>query len=267
MTEPPQYPVPPTNNPRQMQNPPPQNFPPQSAAQPPPQYAAQPPPQYGAPSQRPPQFVPPQGGQVQLPRYDQGAGPAQPVVPVAPPTQVVPLKPPDDGRVVVQVNRITAGAIGGICVVLAIAIVFWQQYEGNLFDWTDGTGRVSKGTIFFHLLPLILIVVAIIQLVRLLDSKPKIIFEAPGVQVRDKTAADGVRRVPWAAVGRVHITQDVATGKNGKPKKNQRAVKKWTVIGRDGSKLASVAVGGHKPDPDIGLGQVAAIAQGRTQVG
>lgn len=224
--------------------------------------------QFGAPQPyRGP--VPPHNGPV--PPYNgpppppYAAGPVQPVG--AAPTPVAPLAPPEDGRVVVAVNRISAAIIAVVCVAVAIVIVLWLQYDGSLFEFDDGGGRVTRGTIMIHILPLILVVVAIVYLVKLLDSKPKLVFEGGGVQVRDKNAPDGVNRVPWSAIGRVYIHESVAVDKKGRPRKNQRPTKKWQVQGRDGRVLASIPASGNKPDPDIGLGQVAAIAQGRALVG
>ncbi len=194
--------------------------------------------------------------------------PQQPVQPVGgPPAPVSPIKPSDDGRVVVEVNRMMAAVIAIACIVVALAVVLWLQYDGSLFEFDNGGGRVTKGSIFIHILPIILVVVAVIQLVKLLDKQPKLVFEGGGVQVRDKTKTEGVARIPWSAIGRVYVHETVALDKKGKPRKNQRPSKKWVVDGRDGKQLASLSTSGHKPDPDIGLGQVAAIAQGRALVG
>lgn len=192
----------------------------------------------------------------------------QPVQPIGrPPTPVTPLKPPDDGRVVVEINRLAAAVIGIACIVVAIGIVVWLQYDGSLFELDNGAGRVTKGSILIHILPIVLAVVAVAQLVKLLDNKPKLVFEGGGVQLRDKSATEGVTRVPWSAIGRVYVHESIALDKKGKPRKNQRPSKKWVVEGRDGKQLASFSTSGHQPDPDIGLGQVAAIAQGRALVG
>lgn len=194
--------------------------------------------------------------------------PQQPVQPVGgPPAPVAPIKPPDDGRVVVEVNRTMAAVIAIACVAVAIAIVLWLQYDGSLFEFDNGAGRVTRGSILIHILPIVLIVVAVIQLVKLLDKQPKIVFEGGGVQVRDKTNTEGVARIPWSAIGRVYVHETIALDKKGKPRKNQRPSKKWVVEGRDGAQLASIPTSGHKPDPDIGLGQVASIAHGRALVG
>ena len=246
----------------------------------PPQFPQQPQPNgpYGAPPPQQQQF--PQSAPVQAPQYGNGphgGGPAQPQQPMQPqrpvqpmgmpPTPVTPLRPPEDGRVVVEVNRMVAAAIGIACVVVAIGIIAWLQYDGALFEFDNGAGRVTKGSILIHILPIVLAVVAIMQLVKLLDNEPKLIFEGGGVQVRDKTTAEGVARVPWSAIGRVYVHESVAVDKKGKPRKNQSPSKKWVVEGRDGKQLAGFSTSGHKPDPDIGLGQVAAIAQGRALVG
>jgi len=197
-----------------------------------------------------------------------GSGPIQPVQPVsAAPTPVAPLAPPQDGRVVVVVNRLSAAIITVVCIAVAVVIVLWLQYDGSLFEFDNGGGRVTRGTILIHILPLILLGVAIFYLVKLLDAKPKLIFEAGGVQVRDKNAPDGVNRIPWSAIGRVWIHEVVPVDKKGRPRKNQRSTKKWQVQARDGRVLASIGTSGNKPDPDIGLGQVAAIGRCRAVVG
>ncbi len=166
-----------------------------------------------------------------------------------------------------EVNWLAAAAIAVACIAVAIGIVVWLQYDGSLFEFDNGAGRMTKGSILIHILPIVLAVVAVMQLIKLLDTKPKLVFEGGGIQLREKTAAEGVIRVPWSAIGRVYVHESIALDKKGRPRKNQRPSKKWVVEGRDGKQLASFSTSGHKPDPEIGLGQVAAIAQGRALVG
>lgn len=176
--------------------------------------------------------------------------------PYAPPHQPLPVPP--SGRVEVKVNAVQAAAVGGLCLAAAGTFAYWRWYYGDLWKLSDGDGDVNKGTVLFHLIPVILVIVAIVYLVRLLDRSAKLIFEAPGVQIQDKAAPDGYRKVGWGQVSRVMVTKTAA---------GRRTLEHWVVLDRQGAVLANVPAAGKAPSPDTGLAQLVTLTGGRIQIG
>lgn len=176
--------------------------------------------------------------------------------PYEPPHEALPVPP--SGRVEVKVNAVQAAVVSVLCLAAAGGFSYWRWYYGDLWDLSDGNGDVNKGTVLFHLIPLVLFIVAIIYLIRLLDRSAKLIFEAPGVQIHDKAAPDGYRKIGWGQVGRVMVTKTAA---------GRRTLEHWVVLDRHGAVLANVPAAGKAPSPDTGLAQLVTLTGGRIQIG
>lgn len=218
-----------------------------------------------SPAPRYPQSGPPSRGYPGWPQHPNTQAPLQGNVPVASPLATQPYEPPHQalpvphsGRVEVKVNAVQAAVVSVLCLAAAGGFAYWRWYYGDLWDLSDGDGDVNKGTVLFHLIPLILIIVAIVYLVRLFDRSAKLTFEAPGVQIHDKAAPDGYRKVGWGQVGRVMVTK-TASGR--------RTLEHWVVLDRHGAVLANVPAAGNTPSPGTGLAQLVTLTGGRIQIG
>lgn len=236
----------------------------------PPQGQQFPPPGPGFPPPAPPQFPDQQPASAQYPGQAppaQGPGQAPPAQGFTAPQMqgpplphITPSAPPAGGRLDVKFHKGTSAAVMAGCLVVALLIIMWLQYEGTLFDFSDG-GRVSRFSIYIHLAPPILIIVALLEIPRLLRKDPHLIFDTQGVQVPGKASEQHIA-VPWPAVGRVFIAQTV-TGKGRRASTKQS----WKIVGRNGEQIADISTNRLTPKPVEALPQIAALAADRAQIG